>query len=73
MVIRPRRKTPVSHSTEEGGRKNDGSPVFLTEHGTHPLQSHRMSEAQVESLMLIYEAPSKEPQRRRLLVKIKVQ
>ena len=43
---------------------------FLTEHGTHPLHSHRMSEAQVESLMLIYEAPSKEPQRRRLLVKV---
>ena len=58
VVIRPRRKTPVSHSTEEGGRKNDGSPVFLLYFSRNTVLTHsiltRMSEAQVESFMLIF-------------------
>ena len=40
-VIRPRRKTPGSPSTEDGGHNNCGIPTFLTKHGDKPLQSHQ--------------------------------
>ena len=40
-VIRPRRKTPGSPSTEDGGYNNCGIRTFLTKHGDQPLQSHQ--------------------------------
>ena len=40
-VIRPRRKTPGSPSTEDGGHNNCGIRTFLTKHGDQPLQSHQ--------------------------------
>ena len=41
VVIRPRRKTPGSPSTEDGGHNNCGIRTFLTKHGDQPLQSHQ--------------------------------
>ena len=41
VVIRPRRKTPGSPSTEYGGHNNCGIPTFLTKHRDKPLQSHQ--------------------------------
>ena len=40
-VIRPRRKTPGSPSTEDGGHNNCGIPTFLTKHGDQWLQSYQ--------------------------------
>lgn len=40
-VIRPRRKTPGSPSTEDGSHNDGGIRAFLSQHGNQPLQLHQ--------------------------------